>query len=86
MKTEQSDGRVTASANTPDHYWYRQGKDDGVQMERERIAAFLNRAIDEGDAMIKWAAPKTAQAKCYATSKHTLEKVLVAIERGEHWK
>jgi len=26
---------------TPDRYWYRQGRDDGVQMEREHIVTWL---------------------------------------------
>jgi hypothetical protein len=45
--------------NTPDHYWYRQGKDDGAQSERERIVAWLRRTLpssiadlhDEADAI-----------------------------------
>ena len=42
---------------TPDHYWYRQGKDDGAQSERERIIEWLRAdgflaaadAIERGD-------------------------------------
>lgn len=31
--------------NTPDHYWYQQGKDDGIQSEREAIVAWLRRTM-----------------------------------------
>ncbi len=53
MKYEQPDGKVNAAANTPDHYWYRQGKDDGVQMERERIVFWLR---NEGIETAAWRA------------------------------
>ena len=51
-------------------YWYRQGKDDGVQVERERILAWLRKeAIFSTD-----------------TVRRRMNKALDQLEAGEHLK
>lgn len=35
--------------DTPDHYWYRQGKDDGAQSERDAIVRWLRQYGPCGD-------------------------------------
>ena len=74
-KTEAMDNLIAQDADLLDAegvklYWYRQGKDDGVEHERAKIVAWLRKeAIMSTD-----------------TVRRRMNKALDQIEAGEHLK
>lgn len=67
-------------------YWYRQGKDDGVEHERAKIVAWLREQQTSTEKLRDEMNRHTAGWRFADEHASSLEQSANAIERGEHLK